>query len=72
MAKREIYEETREDGTSVVKKNKKAGIISLIICLLIAFIIWCYAEARAEKEELENKNLEIVVQTDAVTSSTAD
>ena len=47
MAKREIYEETREDGTSVVKKNKKAGIISLIICLLIAFIIWCYAESMA-------------------------
>ena len=53
MAVRNENEEIRAEGGSKEKKRKKAGIFSLIMCLLIAFIIWCYAEARVKKEELE-------------------
>ena len=48
MAIRKENEEIRAEGSS---KRKKAGILSLIMCLLIAFIIWCYAEAQVKKEE---------------------
>ena len=50
MAIRKEKEEIRAEGSS---KRKKVGILSLIMCLLIAFIIWCYAEAQVKKEELE-------------------
>ena len=53
MAKRNENEEIREEGKSDEKKRKKAGIFSLIFCLIIAFLIWCYAEAHVKKEELE-------------------
>ena len=48
MAIRKEKEEIRAEGSS---KRKKVGILSLIMCLLIAFIIWCYAEAQVKKEE---------------------
>ena len=48
MAIRKENGEIRAEGSS---KRKKAGILSLIMCLLIAFIIWCYAEAQVKKEE---------------------
>ena len=51
MAIRNENEEIRAEGGSKEKKRKKAGILSLIMCLLVAFIIWCYAEAQVKKEE---------------------
>ncbi len=30
------------DGSYVVKKSKKSSIFALIICFLIAFVIWAY------------------------------
>ncbi len=54
MSEKEKNENNYDDGTYVVKKNKKAGIVALIVCLLIAFLIWCYAKADAMKEESEN------------------
>ncbi len=53
MAKREIKENVHDDGTYVVKKNRKESIIALIICVLIAFAIWVYAKNAEIKEESE-------------------
>ncbi|MBQ8849951.1 MAG: hypothetical protein IJ011_06460 [Clostridia bacterium] len=44
MAKREKNENVYDDGTYVVKKNRKESIIAFIICVLIAFAIWIYAK----------------------------
>ena len=30
------------DGSYVVKKNKKSTVFAFIICFLIAFVIWAY------------------------------
>lgn len=55
MAEREMNENVHNDGTYVVKKNRKESIIALIICVLIAFAIWIYArnaELQEQKEQL--------------------
>ena len=43
-------EEEYNDGSYVVKKSKKTNVLAFILCLLIAFIIWAYADA-TEKEK---------------------
>jgi hypothetical protein len=40
-----------DDGSYVVKKSKKSSILAFIICILVAFIIWAYAEATEKKNE---------------------
>lgn len=46
--------ETHDDGSYVVKKTKKSSILAFIFCVLIAFVIWAYAEAtdNAQKEKI--------------------
>lgn len=34
-----------DDGSYVVKKTKKSSIFAFIVCVLVAFVIWAYAEA---------------------------
>ena len=34
-----------DDGSYVVKKTRKSSILAFIICVLISFVIWAYAEA---------------------------
>ena len=53
MAKREIKENVHDDGTYVVKKNRKESIIAFVICVLIALAIWIYARNAEIKEENE-------------------
>ncbi len=43
--------ETHDDGSYVVKKSKKSSILAFIFCLLIAFVIWAYAEATESSED---------------------
>ncbi len=45
MQKKQQDFEKHDDGTYVVKKSKKAGILAFVLCLLIAFVIWAYATA---------------------------
>lgn len=45
MRKKQQNFEMHDDGTYVVKKSKKAGILAFVLCLLIAFVIWAYATA---------------------------
>lgn len=49
MAKKEKNENIRNDGTYVVKKSRKTSVIALIVCFLVALLIWCYAKADAIK-----------------------
>ena len=49
MAKKEKNENIRDDGTYVVKKSRKASVIAIIVCFLVALVIWCYAKADAIK-----------------------
>lgn len=43
--------ETHDDGSYVVKKTKKSSILAFIFCLLIAFVIWAYAEATESSDD---------------------
>ena len=53
MAKRNKDENVYDDGTYVVKKNRKESIIALIVCILIAFAIWVYAKNAEIREANE-------------------
>ncbi len=41
----------QDNGAYVVKKSKKSSVIAFIVCVVVAFLIWSYAEAVALKEE---------------------
>ena len=43
MANSVEKENVYDDGNYVVKKSRKHNVLSFIICLLIAFVIWLYA-----------------------------
>lgn len=41
--------------THTEKSNKKAGATALIVCLIISFLVWCYAKGDSMiKAENEN------------------
>ena len=56
MSKKNISENAHDDGTYVVKKTRKSSVAALIVCLLVAFIIWCYAKTVALKEQAEEQS----------------
>ena len=39
-----------DDGSYVVKKTKKSSILAFVFCVLLAFVIWAYAEADDKRE----------------------
>ena len=51
-----------DDGSFVVKKSRKFDIIAFIVCLLVAFAIWIYAEGRPNESA---DNAETKAQTEA-------
>ena len=51
MSKEKRNADSHDDGSYVVKKSKKSSVLAFILCLLIAFVIWAYADAT----ESENK-----------------
>ena len=55
MANSVEKENVYEDGSYVVKKSRKHNILALIICILVAFVVWLYA-ANQEREENKDKN----------------
>ena len=69
MAEREIKENVHNDGTYVVKKNRKESVIALIVCVLIAFAIWIYAKNAELKEHKEQAPTGDVQQTETVAPS---
>ena len=40
----------RDDGSYVVKKTKKSSILAFVFCVLLAFVIWAYAEADEKRD----------------------
>ena len=69
MAERDIKENVHNDGTYVVRKNRKESIIALIVCVLIAFAIWIYArnaELKGQKEQAPTGDIQ---QTESVAPS---
>ena len=51
-----------DDGTYVVKKSKKSSIFAFILCVLIAFVIWAYAEATEDQVTVVTDTAETSVQ----------
>ena len=62
MRKKRETSEVHDDGTYVVKKSKKSSILAFIICVLIAFVIWAYAEATDDQMKAVTES---VAQTNA-------
>ncbi len=46
MARKKKKEQGYDDGSYVVKKSRKFDIFVFIVCVLVAFVIWVYAEGR--------------------------
>ncbi len=44
----------QENGAYIIKKSKKSSVIAFIVCVVVAFLIWSYAEALALKEAKDN------------------
>lgn len=66
MANSVEKENVYDDGTYVVKKSRKHNILALIICTLVAFVVWLYA-ANTEREEIkaeENEGIQTVQTAD--------
>ena len=65
---RNKYREEHEDGSYVIKKNRRSNILAFIVCVLIAFIIWAIAEgskARGAAHNDENGTQSACVEIDA-------
>ena len=43
MSKKKEKDHGYDDGSYVIKKNRKFSFLAFILCLLIAFAIWIYA-----------------------------
>ena len=56
MENREIANEGAENGVLNEKKRKKFNILALIICMMVAVLIWCYAKGTAIRDGRENVN----------------
>ena len=66
MANSVEKENVYDDGSYVVKKSRKYNILALIICLLVAFVVWLYAAntEREENNQKENEGTQTVEVTD--------
>ena len=58
MSDKDKNEQVYDDGTYVVKKSKRTGVIALIVCLMIALIIWCYSKGSAMIKDAVSDNVE--------------
>lgn len=71
MANSVEKENVYDDGSYVVKKSRKYNILALIICLLVAFVVWLYAAntEREENNQKENEGTQTVEVTDTSEAS---
>ncbi|MBQ9783014.1 MAG: hypothetical protein IJW44_00660 [Clostridia bacterium] len=68
MSKRKEQEIRNDDGTYVVKKNRKMNIIAFVLCFLVAFIIWIYATNIEKKEQMEEQSSNTASEVEAEAS----
>ena len=40
----------QERGAYLIKKSRRSSVIAFIVCIVVAFLIWSYAEALTLKE----------------------
>lgn len=52
MLRKKNTDTEHDDGSYVTKKSKKSSIFAFILCVLIAIVVWAYAEA-TETQRLE-------------------
>ena len=45
-----------DDGSYVVKKTKKSSILAFVFCVLLAVVIWAYAEADEKRDNAASDN----------------
>ena len=75
MSKRREREIVSDDGTYVVKKNRKMNIVAFVLCFLVSLVIWIYAtntENKDKKEQAEAQSTaaaEITVRMPQVVSA---
>ena len=67
MARKKEKDHSFDDGSYVVKKSRKFDIFAFIVCLLVAFIIWFFANGRVQ-EMPTDPSVETEQTSDAVTS----
>ena len=48
----ETYKQIYSDG----KKTKKSSILAFVFCVLLAFVIWAYAEADEKRDNAASDN----------------
>ena len=53
MAKKKEQDHGYDDGSYVIKKNRKFSIVAFILCMLVAFVIWLYAENKENQKDTE-------------------
>ena len=69
MAKKTKPEQNYDDGSYVVKKDKRLiKVLSFLVCLLIAFVIWVYVTG-VEDENSKETQEPAVTQNGAVSES---
>lgn len=56
MSKERKLTEEHDDGSYVVKKSRKSSILAFILCLLIAFVIWAYADATENADSVATES----------------
>ncbi len=42
---RNKFKAEQDDGSYIVKRSRRTSILAFVICVLIAVLIWAYAEA---------------------------
>lgn len=60
--------EEHNDGSYVVKKSKKTNVLAFILCLLIAFVIWAYADATDKEKKEKQEAAQVLLQSEQVTA----
>ena len=66
MANSVEKENVYDDGSYVVKKSRRHNILALIVCILVAFVVWLYSAntEREENKQKENEGTQTAVTTD--------
>ena len=55
MSKKKEKDHGYDDGSYVIKKNRKFSFLAFILCLLIAFAIWIYATNKVNQSTDEGE-----------------
>ena len=63
MNKEKLTEAGHDDGSYVIKKSRRSSVFAFILCVLIAIVVWAYADA-TETQRLEAESSSVAVPAD--------